>query len=196
MTGRPHDMPGSKMNPEPISVERYQRMIRCGILTEDDRVELLEGFIVVKPSRTPAHDGTIELVMETLLGVLPAGWKLRVQLAVTLPDSQPEPDFALVRGGTRGRMGRHPGPADVGLIVEVADSSLARDTADKARIYGSAGIPCYWVVNLTDGAVEVYTQPAGPSGYGDHQSVRPPGAIALTLDGAVVATVPVADLLP
>ena len=116
-----------------------------------------------------------------------------------LPDSQPEPDFAVVRGNARTYFSRHPSTADVGLLVEVADSSLLRDQRDKTRIYARAGIPCYWIVNLVDRRVEVFTQPSGPTAvpaYGAFQTFQPGDAVPIALDGAPAGTVPAADLLP
>src|SRR3954447_10859797 len=103
-----------------FSVARYQQMIETGILTTADKVELLENYVVLKMPRNPLHDGTIQLVDEALSPVLPPQWRLRVQCAVVLADSQPEPDFAVVRGNARTYLARHPGPADVGLLIEVA----------------------------------------------------------------------------
>src|SRR6266699_2669605 len=118
-----------------FSVARYQRMIEAGILTPEDKVELLENYVVLKMPRNPRHDSTIQRMLEKLFPRRPAGWSLRVQSAVTLPDSQPEPDFAFVRGSAADYETRHPGPGDVGLVIEVADSSLLRDQQDKTRIY-------------------------------------------------------------
>jgi Uma2 family endonuclease len=182
-----------------FSVARYQKMIEAGILTSEDKVELLENYVVLKMGRNPPHDGTIDLIDETLTPIVPRGWRLRVQLTVVLADSQPEPDFAIVRGNARTYMARHPSPADVGLIIEVADSSLLRDQRDKTRIYARGGIACYWITNLVDLRIEVYTQPSGPTAvpaYGSFQVYQPGDAVPLVLDGATVATIPVADLLP
>src|SRR5262249_46920413 len=133
-----------------FSVARYQRMIEAGILTPDDKVELLENYVVLKMPRNPPHDSTIQHMLEKLFMPRPPGWSLRVQAALTLADSQPEPDFALVRGSAANYSQRHPGPSDTGLVIEVAHSSLLRDQRDKARIYARAGIPCYWIINLID----------------------------------------------
>ena len=84
-----------------FSVDEYHRMIETGILDETDRVELLAGYVVLKMPRNPPHDGTIQLVSETLGTIVPKGWRLRVQLTVVLPDSQPEPDAAVIRGRDR-----------------------------------------------------------------------------------------------
>src|SRR3954471_23743553 len=84
-----------------FSVQRYQRMIEVGILTAEDKVELLENYVVLKMPRNPPHDGTIDLVKAALPGRMPPGWMLRIQQTIVLADSQPEPDFALVRGTPR-----------------------------------------------------------------------------------------------
>lgn len=94
-----------------FSVDEYHRMIQAGILTEDDAVELLEGWIVPKMPRNPPHDGTIQIADEVLRPRLPAGWQLRIQSALTMPDSEPEPDLVVVRGDARTYLNRHTRPA-------------------------------------------------------------------------------------
>jgi Uma2 family endonuclease len=182
-----------------FSVARYQRMIETGILTAEDKVELLENYVVLKMPRNPRHDSAIQHMLEKLFASRPSGWSLRVQSALTLSDSQPEPDFALVRGSATDYAHRHPGPADTGLVIEVADSSLLRDQRDKTRIHARGGIPCYWIVNLVDRRVEVYTQPSGPTAvpsYGSFQIYQPGDSIPLVLDSNTVGTIVAADLLP
>src|SRR5262249_40902300 len=150
-------------------------------------------YVVLKMPRNPPHDGTIQLINETLAPAVPQGWLLRIQQTVVLPDSQPEPDFAFVRGSPRSYLTRHPAHADVGLIIEVANASLLRDQRDKTRIYARGGIPCYWIANLVDQRIEVYTQPSGPTAlpaYGSFQTYQPGDTIPLVLDGATVATLP------
>ncbi len=93
----------------------------------------------------------------------------------------------------------HPTAADVGLVAEVADSTLNRDRNDKGRIYARAGIPIYWIINLVDSQVEVYTLPSGPTSspsYGQQQDYQAGSDIPLVLDGAPVASIPVLELLP
>jgi Uma2 family endonuclease len=182
-----------------FTVAQYQRMIETGILNDEDKVELLEGYVVRKMPRNPLHDGTIGVIDEYLRTVIPPGWRVRCQLTVVLSDSQPEPDFAVARGDVRTYLTRHPTVADVGLVVEVADSSLLRDQRDKTRIYARAGVACYWIINLVDRRVEVYTQPSGPTAapaYGAFQTFQPGDTVPLVLDGNTVASVPVADFLP
>jgi len=182
-----------------FSVARYQRMIETGILTSEDKVELLENYVVLKIPRNPLHDGTIQVATEVLAPAIPQAWRLRIQLTIVLSDSQPEPDFAIVRGDARTYLARHPNPSDVGLIIEVADSSLLRDQRDKTRIYARAGIPIYWMVNLVDRRIEVFTQPSGPIAiptYGSFQSYQSSDSIPLVVDGVRTASLAASDLLP
>jgi Uma2 family endonuclease len=182
-----------------FSVAEYHKLIELGILTEDDNLELLEGYLVHKMSRNPPHDVTLDLIQETLPRLLPAGWRLRSQSAITLATSEPEPDGAIVRGNARTYTVRHPGPADIGVVIEVADSTLDGDRLDKGRIYARDGIPCYWIINLVDRQIEVYTAPSGATAtpaYAQRQDYHAGDDATLSLDGATVATIAVTDLLP
>ena len=182
-----------------FTVPEYHKLIEIGILTEDDNLELLDGHLVKKVSRNAPHDGTIDLFRETVARLLPAGWMLRCQQAVTLPASEPEPDFAVARGTVRTYLTRHPVVADVGLVIEVADSTLDTDRTIKAPLYGHAGIPEYWIVNIPDRRIEVYTQPTGPTatpGYASRADFVSGQAVPFTLAGQFLATIPVDDLLP
>lgn len=181
-----------------FSVASYQRMIAAGALTSEDKVELLENYVVLKMPHNPPHDSTIQRMLRPLMKALPGGWDLRVQSAISLSDSEPEPDFAIVRGSSNDYESRHPTAADVGLLIEVADTSLARDRHDKGRIYANAEIPNYWIVNLLDRQIEIYRQPSpsdAPAEYGAPQFYQVGHRVPLVLDGTTVAMVPVAELL-
>jgi hypothetical protein len=96
-------------------------------------------------------------------------------------------------------MTRHPGPGDIGTLIEVAESSLASDRGDKARAYARANILCYWIINLVARKIEVYTDPSGPDlhpRYRQHQDFDIQTAVPLVLDGQEIARIPVAELLP
>jgi Uma2 family endonuclease len=192
-----------EMPPEPVrrfSVKEYHRMIDSGILTDEDRVELLEGWIVPKMPRNPPHDGMITLIHNRVLApLLPQGWFCRGQSAVTTADSEPEPDLAVIRGDERNYLKRHPGPKDMALVIEVADTSIRRDRVIKARLYARAGIPIYWIINLPGGRVEVHTEPSGPSdspAYKQRHNFGRTRTVPLVLNGALVAEIPVRELLP
>src|SRR4051812_9946272 len=92
-----------------FSVDEYHRMIETGILDERDRVELLDGYVVLKMPRNPPHDSTIQRLERRIGRLLPAGWDLRTQCAITLSQSEPEPDLAVVRGDDTLYQTRHPG---------------------------------------------------------------------------------------
>jgi len=191
--------PPEESPPFPVrrwTVAEYRQLAESGILTEDDRVELLEGWIVPKMTHNPAHDSTVQRLLRPLLMALPAQWDLRVQSAIDTDDSEPEPDLAIVRGDSDKYLSEHPTAGDVALAVEVADSSLRKDRA-KARIYASAGIPCFWIINVNDRQIELHTDPDPPQRqYRQVRILKPGESLGLTLDGQPVAEFPVDKLLP
>jgi Uma2 family endonuclease len=190
------------MPPEPItrlSVEQYHEMIRAGILDEDEPVELLEGWLVTKMAKKPPHTVATKLAHDALGQCVPAGWHVRAQEPITTDTSEPEPDLSVPRGDVRIYLDRHPGPKDVGLVAEVADSSLDRDRGWKKRIYARARIPVYWIINLIDDKIEVYTDPTGPArkpDYRVHKDYGPSDQVPVVIDGKVIARLKVRDLLP
>jgi Uma2 family endonuclease len=198
-TTAPLPLQGTMAGFRRFSVPEYHKLIEIGVLTEDDNLELLEGYLVHKMSRNPPHDRVIQRSNRVFIKILPVGWDLRIQCALTLPDSEPEPDISVVRGDDANYEHRHPGPADVGLIVEMSDSTLTCDRLDKGRIYARANIVCYWIVNLVNRQIEVYTQPSGPvaaPAYAHQSTYRPGDSVPLVLDGVTVASIPVDDILP
>jgi Uma2 family endonuclease len=183
-----------------FTVDEYHQMIQAGILGEEDDVELLEGWIVPKMPRSPVHDGLITWVHNRVFAPrLPVGWHCRSQSATTTADSEPEPDLAAVRGSERDFLARHPGPADMAQVVEVSDSSLLRDRTYKAGIYARASVPVYWIINLVDRQVEVYTDPTGPDpapSYRTRQIYRAGDLVPFVVDGRELGPIPAQDLLP
>jgi len=188
--------------PDPIwrlSVDQYHQMIQAGILNEGDPVELLEGILVTKMVKNPPHTLATQLTREALERSLPPVWFVNLQDPVTTDTSEPEPDVSAVRRQRRQYAQRHPGPADVGMIVEIADSSLRQDHTTRKRIYARANIPIYWIVNLVDRQIEVYTEPTGPTEQPDYRQRRdygPNDAVPVVIDGREVGQIPVSELLP
>lgn len=182
-----------------FTVEEYHQMARAGVLTEDDSVELLEGWIVPKMVRNPRHDVALKLAETAVERQLSAGWHVRVPSAITTAESEPEPDLAVVKGDVRAYLNDHPRPDDVALVIEIADSSLARDCNDKARIYAAAGIGTYWIVNLVESIVEVHSAPAGagPSArFTRRTKVAADGTVAAQLSDGAPLKIVARDLLP
>ena len=179
-----------------FTVAEYHAMLKAGVLAEGEPVELLNGYLVTKMSRGPLHDNAVAILSRRLTRSLPDGWMVRGQSGATLTDlSEPEPDVLVARGVEGTFFTRHPGPADAALIVEVADSSLRRDRREKLPIYAAAGVPVYWIVNVPDRHVEVYTRPAGDT-YDGLIIYSPGQELPVTLDGVTLDGVPVADLFP
>ena len=179
-----------------LSVDQYEQMVENGILPETNRLELINGRIVEKEAKDPAHSTASDLTRRAIERILPGGWYVRQEQPVRIPNrrSEPEPDVSVVRGGIGDYEDRHPDPSDVALVVEVTRSSVAKDRA-LARVYGPAGIPVYWIVNIRGRKLEVYSAPiAGP-----YPAPRIPGereSVELIIQGQVVGQIAVADLLP
>lgn len=187
---------------EPVwrfSVDQYHQMIRLGILNEDDPVELMEGWLVHKMPKNPPHRAATKLTRNALEALVPDEWYVDAQEPITLKDSEPEPDIVVVRGNTRDYLDRHPGGQDLALVVEVADSTLERDRTVKKRLYARAGIPGYWIVNLCEQLLEVYTEPISQveeSTYQKRTDHSLSDTVMLIIEGREVGSLTVSELLP
>jgi Uma2 family endonuclease len=182
-----------------LGIDQYHAMIRTGILTEDDPVELLEGWLVVKMPQNPPHRVAVRLTYKALEAIVPTNWYIDTQAPITTADSEPEPDIVVVRGDPRHYLDHHPTPQDLALVVEVADTSLQRDRVFKKRLYAAAEIPAYWILNLPESRCEAYTEPSGPGDepdYRQRQNYGPTEEIPLMIEGVEVGRIAVQALLP
>ncbi len=182
----------------PFTIDEYHQMIRAGILTDGEPIELLEGWMIKKMSHGTPHDSSMDAFEGLLPTLLPSDWFMRCQRAITLSDSEPEPDYAIVRGPRSRYREVHPTPSDIGLVIEFSVSSLRVDRVGKGRIYARAGIPVYWIVNVAEKVVEVYTQPTGPTetpGYAQRDDYPVGTAVPVVLDGTAVGTVAVSEVM-
>jgi Uma2 family endonuclease len=182
-----------------LSVDQYHKMMRAGILRSGDPIELLEGWLVIKMSKNPPHVFANSRLHDMLSALVAAGWFVNSQDPITTLESEPEPDASVIRGDRREYLGNHPTPSDVALIGEVADSSLAYDRGIKKRIYARAGIPIYWIVNLEERCVEVYTDPTGPADEPDYRQRQAYGetdSVPIILDGTEIGKLEVKAMLP
>lgn len=171
-----------------FTVEEYHKLIDAGFFAENESFELLDGWIVPKMTRKPPHDVCIDLLTEVLGAVLPSGWRPRIQSAITLSTSEPEPDCAVVQGAARDYLARHPMPDDIALVIEVSDNSVRRDRR-KARIYAREKLPRYWLINLVDGVIEDHTSPTGDGDaarYKTIKTVSSGGRLSLKLGGKTI----------
>lgn len=154
-----------RIAPRRFSVDEYYRMAEVGILSSKDRVELLQGEVVEMSPIGVRHAACVDFLAACFMVRLGDRAHVRVQGPVRLDGlSEPEPDVAVLKRRPDGYTTAHPRPEDVLLIVEVAQASVEKDRSVKLPLYASAGIPEVWIVNLIDGAVEVFRDP-DKSGY-------------------------------
>ncbi len=191
----------------PITVDQYQLMLDTGILHDGDPIELIDGLLVRKDrsargENEMTHNPRQVLLLSRLQRVLTlpcqsAGFYLRIQVPVTLTNiNAPEPDIAVARGTEENYADRHPGPADLPLVIEVADSSLSIDRTTKQRLYANAGIPRYWLVNLPESLVEVYEHPDRATGkYALRTDYGPGQTIAWVMSPTQILEINVTDLM-
>jgi Uma2 family endonuclease len=180
-----------------FSVAQYMKLIGEGFFGYDTRTELINGLVIHKMVRHPPHDSTIAFLTRWLVPLLVGTeWEPRCQLSLVLARSVPAPDFAIVRGPAEKYRRKHPRAADTLLVIEVAEDSLDTDRRDKGTAYAVARIPEYWIVNLVDFQVEVYTQPRGGKtpGYRQRKDYSGKDAVPLVLDGKVIAKLPISEL--
>lgn len=178
-------LPAAKPTAEPIAVPaapprqnrkftvaEYYRMVDAGILRPKERVELIEGEILTAPPVSPRHAGSVDIANEVFARQNNGQFRVRIRGPVHLDErTEPEPDAALLRLRPGSYRRAHPTPEDILLVTEVADSTLDYDREVKAPIYGRAGIPETWVVNLREDCLEVFRNP-GPPGYAQHTLYR------------------------
>jgi Uma2 family endonuclease len=150
------------------TVQDYHRMSEMGLLDPNERTELIDGQITLMVAKGTPHVITLQLLASELLGQLGHTALIRTQDPIHLDDSsEPEPDLVIVRGEILDYVDRHPQPADIHLLVEVADSTLNYDCQVKDKTYAKAGISEYWVIDLKNRQFHIFRDPQ-PTGYASH----------------------------
>lgn len=175
-----------------FTIDEYHRMAEAGILTEDDRVELLEGEIVEMTPIGSLHAGQVNRLNSLFIGRLGSRVVVSVQNPVQLSqDSEPQPDLALLRPRSDFYRRAHPGARDVFVAIEVMDTSVETDRRVKVPLYAKAGIPETWLVDVNADRLEVYRTPAA-EGYRDVRVLR--RGESLTIEAFPDLTLTVDDL--
>ncbi|CBE68855.1 MAG: Uma2 family endonuclease [Candidatus Methylomirabilis oxygeniifera] len=180
-----------------FSRQDYERLVAEGFFHPEERLELVDGELVMMTPQGSRHATAVRLTEDALRAVFGIGFDVRVQLPLALdPDSEPEPDLAVVVGSPRDYRDAHPQTAV--LIVEVTDTTRSYDRERKARLYARAGIPEYWIVNLLEGYVEIYRHPAIVSSSDAAYQSRSIASSSDTISpvAAPERSLAVADLLP
>ena len=149
------------LEPYLLTVDDYHKMAAAGILTQDDRVELIEGQIIAMSPVGSRHAACVKRINQLLTQQAQDRALVSVQDPIYLgTHSEPEPDVALLRPRDDFYAEAHPGPDDVLLVIEVADTTVATDRRIKAPLYARSGIAEFWLVLLEDDFIEVYRRPA------------------------------------
>jgi Uma2 family endonuclease len=186
---------GSPLTPRRITVDEYERIIASGSLNEPRKVELIDGYIVKKMAKSAEHGFSTKEVLKALEKLIPPGWTARQEEPVRIPMyDEPEPDITIDRGSDADYRHRIPHVSDVGLLVEVSRTNV-RVNRQQGIIYGRAGIPIYWIVNLVDRDVEVYTDPS-PTDYAVRTDFLSGQQVPVMIDGQRSGQITVDDILP
>jgi Uma2 family endonuclease len=156
-----------------FNTQEYYRMAETGLLKPDAHVELLEGQIIDMSPIGPFHGGVVNRLTRIFTSASRNRWLVSIQNPMRLDKySEPQPDLMLLRPAAADYTSRHPGPSDVLLLIEVADTSIAYDRDEKLPAYARAGIPEVWIVNLLDQTIEVYREPQS-AGYNSTLVLHP-----------------------
>lgn len=188
--------------PYRISADEFFRAIEADVFPPDRRIGLWEGRLYEKMAKKIPHAVASCKIVTALFAALPDGWCFWPENPILIDDfTAPLPDAAVVRGTADdyARSGRAPRAEDVGLVVELADSTLKENLTDTLRKYAEAGLPVYWVVNLVDRRIEVFHDPRsvqGVASYSRTERFTPEQDVPLVLDGREAARIPARDLLP
>ncbi len=182
-----------------FTVAEYHKMLKVGIFRSGDPYELLNGWIVPKLKRHPPNASSTTSLHHLFWEMFPGEeWVVGCQRPITFRDSEPEPACSLIRGPSESYKTRHPRPKEAELVAEVADTSLERDRGVKLQIYAAGRIPVYWIVNLEERQIEVYTNPRGrryPM-YRDRTNYWPGEKVPVVVGGKELGRIAVKELLP
>lgn len=167
-----------------FSLDEYHRLTELGFFHEDDRIELINGELIQMVSKGRPHETCLRRLWKELPKLVGDRATLQSQAPVTLPpNSEPEPDFAILQNRSDDYLSAHPAPTDVLLVVEVSDSSLDYDQVVKIPLYAKAGISNYWIFNLFNNHLECYSEPyqdsLGKFGYANKRIILPDQTISL-----------------
>ena len=197
LVGRPEGLPYR------LSANDYFRMVDADIIPTERRVGLWEGYLYEKMAKKMAHSGASSKVTTALIRAIPNEWCLWPENPILIDNfTAPLPDVSVVRGCSDDYTGRDsvPKAGEVGLVVELAESSLRKNLTTTLQIYARAGLPVYWVVNLVARRVEVYSEPrveeSGVARYTSVAMFEGDQDVPLVLDGREIALIPASDLIP
>ncbi len=178
-----------------LTVDQYEALIEADVFTERDRFQLINGLLVAKLPKKRPHVIACDETGRLLARIIPLDWHVMTEDPVRIPPrSEPEPDIAVVRGKPRDYPILPPGPESLAMVVEIADRTIAKDRK-MVRVYGPAGIPVYWIVNLKTRTIEVYSGPR-PDGYASRSDFSEGDSVPVMVEGEEFGRIAVTDVLP
>jgi Uma2 family endonuclease len=180
-----------------FSVDDFYRMVDLDFFPDDVRVGLWEGQVYEEMGKKHPHSLSWAKLNSALGQILPRGWSLWAECSIAISlNKAPMPDMLILRGDLDDFEDRRPVAADVSLMIELADTSLRIDTGTKLEAYAKAGIPAYWVFNLREDVIYVYTDPIPAEGrFRSMTTIDPDGSLPFVLDGVPVAMIPASRVL-
>jgi Uma2 family endonuclease len=177
-----------------FTVAEYEDMIETGVLTEDDRVELIHGEVIPKMPPGRRHIAHVNRLIRLFSPQIIGRALISTQNPIILADSEPEPDFALLAPRADDYESAKPTAADAFLVIEVSDSSVDFDRETKGPLYAQNGIPEYWLIDLTTNTVTVHRGPRPDGTWASADTLTAGDTLAVAALPGV--GIPVADLLP
>jgi len=190
---------GSGLVPYRLTVRQFEKMIDAGVFRDEDHVELLGGLLIDKMVKNDPDNFSVGELAEALRDRVKPDWNVREEKSVVLGLFwRPEPDIAVARGSRDRYRFKGPRAPDHGMSIEVADSTYPKDRGKKWRGYAGSGVAVYWIVNLPERRIEVYTAPSGRGRLAVYQDAKifgPDDEVPLTIDGRELGRVKVSQVL-
>lgn len=179
-----------------MTVAQYDQIAEAGGFGERDRLELVDGFLLAMEERSRLHIFAGKKSFESFQRIVTPAWHVARRDPVVVSEySKPDPDVTVVRGQIRDYIERDVSADDIGVVLEISDTGLYARQRDLKRIYAASRIPYYWIINIVESQVEVYSDPDGQD-YRSAQVFTRDQEVPVILDGAEVGRIRVVDLLP
>jgi hypothetical protein len=190
---------GSGLVPYRLTVRQFEKMIDAGIFRAEDRVELLGGLLIKKMTVNDPHDFAVSELAQQLRGLLTPAWFIREEKSVVLGRHwRPQPDISVASGPLSKYRRRAPRARDLGLLVEVTDTTYRKDRGWKWEKYAGSKVPVYWIVNIPERRVEVYSSPIGQGESAQYRDCTTHGAdqeVPVIIDGQELGRIKVSDIV-
>lgn len=190
---------GARLVPYRLTVRQFETMIDAGIFRDEDSVELLGGLLIKQMTKDDPHDFAVMELAERLRDLLKPDWTVREEKSVVLGRFwRPEPDIAAARGPRDRYRSRAPRAIDLALLAEVSHSTYATDRGPKWRKYAECKVAVYWIVNIPERRIEVYSSPTGrgrAAQYRERKDYGPDDEVPVIVDGREVGRIKVSEIV-